>query len=573
MITSVKKIVLAVALVMSFCCLQAQENPHARAMRKAFVMTRYSKYTDKSAQGWVDRTADSTNVYWRELDGGGLVPKEKIYFVELSKNSGHIGPLYLDGHRFYFNDVPNDSLLPLRMILDAYDKQAPYASTYYSYVAGDEQAAFPGVSVMFGPEGSTFPLKLEPEMNVRVISFKDDDGFRSTYLLSWVSHESKKSSSQQKFYDMDGIFYEFHCPKLSSAPQVSAYDSDTYLDRTNMALDVAHNLVRGIQKNNPKLTAELKTDTLMEKFPYTFSGMLVKLYKSPETPKNNVSYRALKAKLERMVELSKTANPTELLAICHTMDKETGEFEALLTNNQVKELNELVEKIAAVAPEYLKSQVKTAHSNINTRKNLTEDIDSLNEKDQEFLNWNGWKLSHGPVDYSKVAFVTKGEHYTGDPQVRYFHVKGNAVEGFHAEATIHSLAPGRYRLSAVVRAAELEHSGIHIFAKTGAGSTAKIYHQEIPAKGNIGGNVWFSALCRYEERVVAQQGVYGLDIHKATANGGQGFGWNRIYLDDIIVDGFSSLTYGISTRHDITGSYLYPSNWFSACDFILEPVE
>ena len=198
MITSVKKIVLAVALVMSFCCLQAQENPHARAMRKAFVMTRYSKYTDKSAQGWVDRTADSTNVYWRELDGGGLVPKEKIYFVELSKNSGHIGPLYLDGHRFYFNDVPNESLLPLRMILDAYDKQAPYASTYYSYVAGDEQAAFPGVSVMFGPEGSTFPLKLEPEMNIRVISFKDDDGFRSTYLLSWVSHESKKSSSRRR---------------------------------------------------------------------------------------------------------------------------------------------------------------------------------------------------------------------------------------------------------------------------------------------------------------------------------------------------------------------------------------
>ena len=125
----------------------------------------------------------------------------------------------------------------------------------------------------------------------------------------------------------------------------------------------------------------------------------------------------------------------------------------------------------------------------------------------------------------------------------------------------------------MVRAAELEHSGVHIFAKTGTGDSEKLYHQEIPAKGNTGGNVWFSALCRYEERAAAQQGVYGLDIHKASANGGQGYGWNRTYLEDIIIDGDSTLTYGISTRHDITGSYLYPSNWFSACDFILEAVE
>jgi hypothetical protein len=51
------------------------------------------------------------------------------------------------------------------------------------------------------------------------------------------------------------------------------------------------------------------------------------------------------------------------------------------------------------------------------------------------------------------------------------------------------------------------------------------------------------------------------------------FKWNRIYIDDIVVDGDYSITYGLSTKHDITGDDSVPSNWFSACDFILERVE
>ena len=64
--TSVRKILIAAMLLMPVSSLCAQENPHARAMREAFVMTRYAKYTENG---------DSANVVWDELDGGGLVPK------------------------------------------------------------------------------------------------------------------------------------------------------------------------------------------------------------------------------------------------------------------------------------------------------------------------------------------------------------------------------------------------------------------------------------------------------------------------------------------------------------------
>ena len=68
-----------------------------------------------------------------------------------------------------------------------------------------------------------------------------------------------------------------------------------------------------------------------------------------------------------------------------------------------------------------------------------------------------------------------------------------------------------------------------------------------------------------------RDGVYALDINKARANAGLGYGWNRIYIDDIIVrDGI--LTYGISTRPEFATNDGDMSAWFSACDFIVERV-
>ena len=565
-----KQILITALLLMSAAWLHAQENKHAQAMRTAFVETIYGKFPKNIKAKLHSMNEDSIAVAWGEwgcLDGGGLVPKEKIHVVTLSKSKSNvtasIGPLYIDGHRFSFNQVPDDPTLPLRSMLDAFDKQAPYANSYYSYMAGDEQAVFPGVKIAWGEQGKTFPLQLHPSMNIRIISFKDDDGFRSTYLLTWTDTELTDGDTRHKRYMVEGIIYEFHSPKIDNTPQMKSYDPDEYLNRTNTGLGVAHNLVRGLQKSDPERAKTLETDTVMEKYGYKFQEMVAKLNGSSEIPNIYTSYDALLAKVHRMWELSRTANMTELEAILHTLNKEIDNYPFLLSQGQIEKLCGLIGALEATVPPGQRQQVASARKSINTKRNMTAEIDNLNEQDQDYLNRNFWKLSH---DHAGTQFTACGEHYSGDERKGYLDVKGDAGKGFEAETTLHGLHPGRYRVSAVVRASEAEHSNVFIFAKTGSGD---ICSKEIPAMGKTGGNVWFSALCRFEKRASNHDFVTALDIDKTAANGGQGYGWNRIWLDEVRVNDDGSLTYGVTTRQ----STKYDGSWFSACDFIVEKVD
>ena len=592
--TSIRHLLLSALLFVPVGWLQAQENKHAQAMHTAFVEAIHGKFPKEINARLKSMNEDSATVAWGQwgaLDGGGLVPKEKIHVVTLSKSKSNVtaavGPLYIDGHGFHFEQVPDDPNLPLRSLLKAFDKQARYANSYYSYVAGDEQAAFPGISIAWGEEGQSFPLQLDPQMNVRVIGFKDDDGFRSTYLLSWLSKETDDTErnsyefrvahgvlSQRKFYNVEGIIYEFHCPKMTSVPQVKSYDPDEYLNRTNTGLSVARNLVNDLKKNNPERAARLNTDTLEEEFSYSFHKMIQKLFDVPFAKKLNTGHDAFLAKVRRMAELSHTANPTELKAICHTLHQEVNAYPFMLSHRHAEALQRYVKEIADVIPEELEQHVIFANHQIENLENQTADIDSLSEMEQEYLNRNFWKLCHGPVKYQPdnsqwSYFVAQGAHYTGDKHQGYLEVQFENYSEFQAEYTIRNLPPGRYRMSAVVRADKADHSGIYIFCEAGEGIDTELYQCEIPGDGDTGGNVWFSAYCRFQRRAAERNGVYVLDINKATANGGQGFGWNRIYIDDIIVrDG--TLTYGVSTRPEITNSHQFGSRWFSACDFIIE---
>ena len=562
-------------LLMPAAWLHAQENKHAQAMHTAFIETIHGKFPKNIEAKLTSMNEDSLTVArgeWGCLDGGGLVPKEKIHVVTLSKSKSNvtasIGPLYIDGHRFSFNQVPDDPTLPLRPMLDAFDKQAPFANNYYSYTAGDEQAIFPGVKIAWGEHGETFPLELRPEMNARIISFKDDDGFRSTYLLSWMDTELTDGDTQHKRYLVEGIIYEFHCPKIDSKPQVKSYDPDEYLNRTNTGLGVAHNMVWDIKKNSPERAKALETDTVMEKFGYKFQEMVAKLKGSTEIPNLYTSYDALKAKVQRMLDLSRTATPTEQQAICNTLYKEVVAYPFRLSGRQAGELDRMTEALEAAVADNLKQQVAKVRRGISIMRDPTVEIDSLNERDQDYLNRNFWKLSHEPVDYATTTFTAIGEHYSGDSQTGYLEVRGEACKGFEAETTLRDLRPGRYRVSAVVRAAEADHSFAYVFVRTGNTDRGDFTTKEIPAMGRTGGNVWFSALSRFEQRAGNKEGVYVLDINKATANGGQGYGWNRIWLNDVTVYDNGELTYGVTTRPNPQ----YNGGWFSACDFIVERV-
>ena len=571
-----KQIIIIIAILLmpiSATRLHAQENKHAQAMYKAFVETRNGKFPKDITAQWKAEKDDSTSVFWTALDGGGLVPKNKINVVQLAKSRTVIGPYYLDGWRFEFRNVPDDPNLPLRQILDAYDKQSPYAASYYSYVAGDEQAVFPGVSIAWGEDGQAFPLQLHPTLNVRIIGFKDDDGFRSTYLLSWWSYDEDTTDSKHKYYATTGIMYEFHCPKLKSTPQIKSYDGEEYLDRSNTALSVAQNLLFEIRKKEPERAKALDTDTLAEVFQYNFIKMAQQLYDEPRTYNLKTSYEALKAKLELMTGMGSTATLTEQKAICYTLNKEVESYPYMLSRGQADELMNMTNDIIKDMPDDLKKQVNIAQRTINAQRNLTADIDSLSDNDQDYLNRNHWTVIHQPTEYQhEDMFTARGEHYTADQQTGYLHVKReNYGNGLRIENTLKNLRPGRYRVSAVVRAKKTNsgHSGLLVFAQVGD----KNINKEIPADGDTGGNVWFSGLSRFSRKANAHEGVLALDLNKASAHGGQGYGWNRIYLDDITITGNnSSLTYGVTLAPEVALNSAECSNWFSACDFIIERV-
>ena len=573
-----KQIIITIAIMLmpiSATCLHAQENKHAQALHTAFRETLDRRAPKAISSRWIPGSKDSLSIIYTALDGGGLVPKNKIHPVKLGKNRAHIGPNYLDGWSFEFRNVPGDANLPLRQILDAFDKQAPYAASYYSYVAGDEQAIFPGVSIAYGESGETFPLQLHPTMNVRIIGFKDDDGFRSTYLLMWKSEEEENADTKHKYYATSGIIYEFHSPKLKATPQVKSYNPDEYLDRTNTALSVAQNLLFEIRKKEPERAKALDTDTLAEVHQYKFITMAQKLYDEPRTLNLKTSYEGLKAKFWLMTGIGNTATATEQKAICYTLNKEMDSYPYMLSHRHADELMNMSNDIAKDLPDDLKKQVKGAQLTIETLRNKTAEIDSLSDNDQDYLNRNLWKLTHQPVEYKhEDMFTARGEHYSADQQTGYIHVKSEDYkDGIRIENTLENLRPGYYRVSAVVRARKTDsgHSGLVIFAQAGE----KTVKKEIPADGDAGGNVWFSALNRFSKAANAHEGVIGLDLNKASAHGGQGYGWNRIYLDDIIVpdDGHNDkLTYGVTLDRDIVQQYGDLSKWFSACDFIVERV-
>ena len=565
-------------LLMPFSTLfvHAQQNKHAQAMRTVFVETLDKKFPKSISSKWIPTNQDSANIIFTALDGAGLVPKNKIHAVKLAKNRANVGPLYLDGYRFEFRYIPEDPTLPIRHILDEFDKQSPFASSYYSYVAGDEQAVFPGVRIAYGESGETFPLSLHPTINVRIIGFKDDDGFRSTYLLTWYSYdEDNPIDNKHKYYTTTGLMYEFHCPKLNSIPQIKSYDDDEYLDRSNTALSVAQNMLFDIRKKEPERAKALDTDTLAEIFQYNYITMAQQLYEAPRTFNLKTSYEALHAKVALMTEMGSAATTTEQKAICHTLNKEVESYPFQLSWRHAEELLDMTKELAKNMPDDLKKQVKGAQMMIEVMRNKTEENDSLSINDQEYLNRNHWKLTHEPVEYKHLdMFTGRGEHYSADEQTGYIHMNSEDYSGgVRFENTLDNLRPGRYRVSAVVRAGKTMsgHSGMIIYAK----ANDKTVKKEIPADGDRGGNVWFSALSRFSRMANAHEGVLSLDINKATAHGGQGYGWNRIYLEDITVSDDimnDNITYGVTVDRDIVQKYGEGSNWFSACDFIVERI-
>ena len=190
-----------------------------------------------------------------------------------------------------------------------------------------------------------------------------------------------------------------------------------------------------------------------------------------------------------------------------------------------------------------------------------------NSEQQEFLKREGWKvMRHKNGD----TYVKSGEYYTGLLERQYLDTWSldNTME-YEVEKT-EKVVPGIYRLTAMART---DGHGCDIFARSGG----KELRSAVPLYGNTGGELWMEARRMSEAAAdttrnadsTATLKLTGLWQNILNANGGKGFGWSRVTIDNITVGQDGTVTYGVTNAR----SGEWDGTWFSATDFRLEKTD
>lgn len=211
----------------------------------------------------------------------------------------------------------------------------------------------------------------------------------------------------------------------------------------------------------------------------------------------------------------------------------------------------------------------------------------FNDDDWRFFRKNGWRLVKAENTH---RYTYNGEYMTGD-LTRYLDASsfGASAPVVYQAEKAEDVQPGIYRLSAAVRA---DHNRCFIYldglnkvskADTSDGGERHDSMKEIPVFGNEGGNIW--------ELLAKEKGIYsnadadylndpvlkeivGLISARnkqriVKANGHRGFGWSYVYIDSIVVEQPTKLTYGVE-MDDKQSIGTVGTGWFSATDFHLE---
>ena len=190
-----------------------------------------------------------------------------------------------------------------------------------------------------------------------------------------------------------------------------------------------------------------------------------------------------------------------------------------------------------------------------------------NDEQQEFLRREGWKVvRHKNGD----TYAKSGQYYTGLLERQYLDTwsRDNTME-YEVEKT-EKVAPGIYRLTAMART---DGHGCDIFAR----SDGKELRSAVPPYGNTGGELWMEARRMSEAAAdttrnadsTATLKLTGLWQNILDANGGKGFGWSRVTIDNLTVGPDGTVTYGVSNAR----SGEWDGTWFSATDFRLEKTD
>ena len=442
---------------------------------------------------------------------------------------------------------------PLKRLVKAFEDGEEYAELYRSYLRRGNRMER-ALKATIGPKGmgENCYSALDNYQNTRVIVYaRGADGIQEGFVLSWddLSKGEKKGFVLQYLgYDMEIVTLEMGENRIT-------------MDSVRTAIKVGETV-----KNNPK--QEIDTTYIDGKW-----AVSAKYHRDVLRAMDHVSdyyddFPGLNNKIEELVKLSKKASETELASIGFALKREASRYERLLTPEEFaliwKGLYDMETKAKHSDPQ-IQDYFKASESILKNKVNESVRLEYHDTKRHQFLRDIGFTVTKN--DGGRWYYAVSGKHYTGNPELEYLDACADedGVLRYTAEHEETNLKPGIYKLTAAGRTSFSGNTGAFIFAKAD-----QLLLKEIPACDDRGGDIWRDAAIRVKEADEKGQQISPQDVRIALANGGMGYGWNRIVIDGIIVrDG--KVTYGVSCDSDFTG-HQFKGRWLSAVDFVLERV-
>ncbi len=462
-----------------------------------------------------------------------------------------------------FTDLPKDSVMSvkftckdtklLKKLVNLFEEQEHWAEDYHNYTGpGNEMTR--AFKATIGPKGkghNTYCV-FTFFQNTRILVFGlGADGFKQAFLLLWndlPKGEKQGFISQKIGYDMEIV-------------KIEKGEDEITMDSVRTAIKVGETV-----KNNPK--QEIDTTYIDGKWAVSTKYHIKVLRAMDHVSDYYDDFPGLSNKINELVNLSKKASETELASIGFALKREASRYERLLTPEEYaliwKGLYAMETKAKGCDPQ-IQDYFKASESILKGKVNESVRLEYHDTKRHQFLCDIGFTVTKN--DGGRWYYAVSGKHYTGNPELEYLDACADedGVLRYTAEHKETNLKPGIYKLTAAGRTSFSGNTGAFIFAKA-----EELLLKEIPACDDRGGDIWRDAAIRVKEADEKGQQISPGDVRIALANGGMGYGWNRIVIDDIVVrDG--KLTYGVSCDKDFTGRQ-FTGRWLSAVDFKLERV-
>lgn len=440
---------------------------------------------------------------------------------------------------------------PIKHFLQSYMEHLDKASLHYCYSLPYKMQTMKALHIVEGQKvnGTDVWYVLYGECNTYMIVFPDEDGLVYGFILSWS--DSEDGTKQGYFTQFLGYNPEF-------VTLVDEVDRVT-MDSVRTAIKVGETV-----KNNPK--QEIDTTYIDGKWAVSTKYHIKVLRAMDHVSDYYDDFPGLSNKINELVKLSKKASETELASIGFALKREASRYERLLTPEEYaliwKGLYAMETKAKGCDPQ-IQDYFKASESILKGKVNESVRLEYHDTKRHQFLRDIGFTVTKN--DGGRWYYAVSGKHYTGNPELEYLDACADedGVLRYTAEHKETNLKPGIYKLTAAGRTSFSGNTGAFIFAKA-----EDLLLKEIPACDDRGGDIWRDAAIRVKEADEKGQQISPGDVRIALANGGMGYGWSKIEINNIIVrDG--KLTYGVSCDKDFTGRQ-FTGRWLSAVDFKLE---